>query len=204
MRIIAFPLAAGSALALAGCSQANDASEAEIAATESAAATTDDSALQADPGPAPVATVTPAAGGRVLALNGLGNLVIGKPVPRGSSFAERGAQISDECRFVSSPDYPGVYAITAGDGGPVRRITVGQRSDVRLVENLGVGSTGREVLAAFPGVRASPHKYADAPAKYLAQPGSDPRLRFEIGGDGKVSLIHVGMMPELGYVEGCA
>jgi hypothetical protein len=32
----------------------------------------------------------------------------------------------------------------------------------------------------------------------------DPALRFEIGADGKVSLIHVGTMPVLGYVEGCA
>ena len=44
-------------------------------------------------------------------------------------------------------------------------------------------------------------------AKSLTAPGAsatNPALRFEIGEDGKVSLIHVGLMPQLEYVEGCA
>ena len=52
-----------------------------------------------------------------------------------------------------------------------------------------------------------PHKYGAAPAKYLTAPNApsgDSALRFEIGSDGKVSLIHVGTMPVLAYVEGCA
>ena len=32
----------------------------------------------------------------------------------------------------------------------------------------------------------------------------DPRLRFEIGQDDRVQAIHVGRMPQLAYVEGCA
>jgi hypothetical protein len=51
------------------------------------------------------------------------------------------------------------------------------------------------------------HKYQDAPAKYLTAPNAasgDPAVRFEIGSGGKVSLIHVGIMPALGYVEGCS
>ena len=58
----------------------------------------------------------------------------------------------------------------------------------------------------FAGFRAEPHKYEDAPAKYLTAPNAasgDVALRFEIGHDGKVSLIHVGMAPVLYYVEGC-
>lgn len=138
----------------------------------------------------------------MLTLDGLGGLEVGKPLSAASGFAERGVQINETCRTVSSPAYPGVYAIV--EGGNVRRITVGERSDVKLIEGIGVGATEAEVLAAFPGFRASPHKYVGAPGKYLTQPGSDPRLRFEIGQDGRVSLIHVGMMPQLGYVEGCA
>jgi hypothetical protein len=203
MNQFALPLAAASALALAACSAPAE-TDADIAATESAAAMTDDSAMADASGAPPAATGTPAppADGRTLALEGLGDLVIGRPVPDGSSFAERGAQISETCRTVSSPDYPGVYAMT--DGSQLRRITVGERSDVKLVEGIGVGATEAEVLAAFPGFRPSPHKYADAPSKYLTQPGSDPRLRFEIGENRRVSLIHVGLMPQLGYVEGCA
>ncbi len=155
------------------------------------------------PPPPPPADAPPAAD--VLTLAGLGALTIGQAVPAGSGWAERGAQISDSCRTVSSPDFPGVYAIV-GDG-KVRRITVGERSGVKLVEGIGVGSTEAEVRAAFPGFRQAPHEYAGPPAKYLTAPnaaGGDPALRFEIGADSRVSLVHVGTMPVLGYVEGCA
>jgi hypothetical protein len=141
----------------------------------------------------------------VLTLEGLGALRIGQAVPAGSGWAERGAQISDECRLISSPDFPGVYAIV--EGGRVRRITVGQRSDVKLVEGIGVGASEAEVRAAFAGFREEPHEYVEAPGKYLTAPNApsgDPALRFEIGADRRVSLIHVGTMPVLGYVEGCA
>lgn len=204
MKCFVLSLPAAGAVALAACSQAAEApTDAEIAAEESAAATTDDSALSATPGAPPAASGTPVSS-KMLGLEGLGDLIIGAPVPSGSSFAERGAQISHTCRTIGSPDYPGVYAITEGEGGPVRRITVGERSDVTLVEGVGVGATEQDVRAAFPGFRVSPHKYSDAPAKYLTQPGADPRLRFEIGEDGRVTLIHAGLMPELAYLEGCA
>lgn len=204
MKHIALPLAAASVLALAACSSPAE-TDPGAAATESAAATTDDSAASDASGAPPVATGTaaPPVDGKQLALEGLGDLVVGQPVPAGSSFAQRGAQIPEsDCKTVSSPNYPGVYAIT--EKGQVRRITVGQRSDVKLVEGIGVGATEQEVLAAFPGFRSSPHKYVNAPAKYLTQPGNDARLRFEIGENGRVSLVHVGLMPQLGYVEGCA
>ena len=208
MKHLALSLATAGAFALAGCTQSSDdRTDAEIAAEESAAATTDDSAMTQTPAAPPAATATPApaTGGRTLALEGLGDLVIGRPVPPGSSFAARGAQVpGSTCKTVSSPAYPGVYAMIEGEGGPVRRITVGQGSDVKLVEGIGVGATERAVAAAFPGFRSSPHKYVAAPGKYLTQPGNDPRLRFEIGQDGRVSLIHVGLTPQLGYVEGCA
>lgn len=193
-------------LALFACAQpAEQATDAEIAAEESAAATTDDSAMAARPGASGAAgTAVSAQDGRALRLEGLGELVIGQPVPLQSSFGERGAQIDETCRTVSSPDYPGVYAITEGQNGPLRRITIGQPSDVKLVEGIGVGATAQEVLAAFPGFRATPHKYAAAPAQYLTEPGDAPRLRFEIGENGRVNLIHAGLMPQLGYVEGCA
>lgn len=141
----------------------------------------------------------------VLTLDGLGPLRIGQPVPANSGWAERGAQISDECRLVSNPDVPGVYAIV--EEGRVRRITLGQRSIIRLSEGMGVGAAETEIRAAFPGFADEPHKYVEAPGKYLTAPNAasgDPALRFEIGADGRVSLIHVGTAPVLEYVEGCA
>lgn len=155
------------------------------------------------PHPPPSTLAPPAA--NLLTLEGLGALRLGQAVPPGSGWAERGARISDECRTVSSPSHRGVYAIV--EGGKVRRITVGRGSDVKLVEGLGVGTAEAEVRAAFAGFRAEPHKYSEAPAKYLTAPNAgsgDPALRFEIGADGKVALIHVGTKPVLFYVEGCA
>lgn len=150
----------------------------------------------------PAATATPA---KVIGLEGLGDLRIGEAVPQGSSWAERGAQVPGSCRTVTSPDYPGVYAIV--EGGKVRRISVGHRSDVKLVEGIGVGSSEADVKKWFGGFRETGHKYLAPPAKYLTAPNAqrgDPALRFEIDGAGKVSHIHVGTMPVLGYVEGCA
>lgn len=140
----------------------------------------------------------------VIGLEGLGDLRVGQAVPKGSSWAERGAQEGSTCSTVSSPDYPGVYGMVIE--GKVRRITVGQRSGVKLTEGIGIGSPERDVQKWFAGFRVEPHKYEAAPAKYLTAPNAasgDAAVRFEIGGDGKVKFIHVGMMPELAYVEGC-
>jgi len=193
--------------AMAGCSPSSEGpATQETAATgqPEGAATSSAPASSAAPVPGEAPSSGPAAD-RVLRLEGLDGLAIGAPVPRGSDWQERGAQASDECRIVSSPRYPGAYAIV--EGGKVRRITIGEGSDVKLVEGIGVGAREAEVKSWFGGFREEGHAYETAPAKYLTAPNSgsgDPALRFEIGQDGKVSAIHVGTMPVLGYVEGCA
>ena len=153
------------------------------------------------PATSPISPTSP----KVIGLEGLGDLRIGKAVPDGSDWAERGAQTGGACRTVTSPRYPGVYAIVERD--KVQRITVGQRSDVELAEGIGVGATEAEARQWFGGFRSEPHKYEAAPAKYLTAPNAkdgSSALRLEIGQDGKVAMIHVGLMPVLGYVEGCA
>ncbi len=187
------------ALILSACSQAPETAP-DSAQTAAAPAP---SATEKTTPPAPTAStpVSPA----TLTLEGLGDLKLGQAIPAGSRWAERGAQASDTCRTVTSPDYSRVYAIV--EDNKVRRVTVGQRSAVKLVEGIGVGATEAQVRAAFAGFRATPHKYVAAPAKYLTAPNApsgDPALRFEIGEDGKVSLIHIGMTPQLEYVEGCS
>ncbi|GFE76159.1 hypothetical protein [Novosphingobium sp. TCA1] len=193
-------VASALAIALAACSS-QPAKEAEPSgAVETSSAMPEDMAATSAPAaPAAEAPVN------VLSLEGLGNLKVGKAVPAGSSWRERGAQASDTCRTVTSPAYPGVYAIV--DKDKVRRITLGQRSEVKLVEGIGVGATEADLKKWFAGFREEPHKYEASPAKYLTAPNAvsgDPALRFEIGQDGKVKLIHVGTMPVLGYVEGCS
>ncbi|ONF95426.1 hypothetical protein [Sphingomonas jeddahensis] len=208
MRTLVSTLALG--LALAACSsepeQPDDTLPANITQDVPPVAETPAPASSTSPTtqPSPSLVATPVSG-KTLALEGLGDLRIGEAVPRGSNWAERGGQIPGGCRTVSSPDFPGAYAIVTE--GKVRRITVGQRSDVKLVEGIGVGSTESDVKKWFGGFREEPHKYEDKPAKYLTAPNAasgDPALRFEIGADRKVSLMHVGTMPVLGYVEGCA
>ena len=177
---------------LAACSP--EAEEPVAQETTAAAPATSETAT-----PEPAATADP----NTLTLEGLGDLVIGAPIPAGSSFASRGAQIpGSTCRTVSSPDYPGVYAMTVD--GELRRITVSDDSEVTLVEGIGAGASEAEVRAAFPGFAETPHKYLAAPGKYLTQPGDEPRLHFEIDTARNVSLIHVGALPELTWVEGCA
>ncbi|WP_439484706.1 hypothetical protein [Blastomonas fulva] len=182
-------------LLLAGCGSEPAAERAE---TKPDAAVVEDAPQAADPMP----PTPPIATAQTLTLEGFGGLTIGKPVPAGSPWVARGAQISDGCTTISAPDWPGAYAIV--EEGVVRRITVSDESKAKLVEGIGPGSTEADVRKAFPSFVAEPHKYVDAPAKYLTQPGNDPRLRFEIDAEGKVSLVHVGMMPTLAYVEGCA
>ncbi len=161
--------------------------------------------MTATPSPTAAASIAPVDSRNVITLAGLGALKVGQAVPADSGWAERGAQASDTCRTVTSPDVPGVYAIV--EGGKVRRISAGQRSEVKLVEGIGAGASEAEVNAAFPGFRSEPHKYVEAPARYLTAPNAasgEPALRFEIGADGKVSIFHLGTMPQLGYVEGCS
>jgi hypothetical protein len=157
------------------------------------------------PAPLPPAREEAPPAADVLTLEGLAALRIGNPVPAGSTWRERGAQIPGGCRTISSPDFPGVYAIV--EEGVVRRITIGGQSEVKLTEGVGPGAREAEVRAAFPGFREEPHKYVESPAKYLTSPGAaggDPALRFEIDSERRVSLMHVGTIPVLGYVEGCA
>lgn len=183
------------ALMLAGCGSEPAAERAEPEPVAPVVAEELPAADSVPPTP-PIATA------QTLTLEGFGGLTIGKPVPTGSTWAARGAQISDGCTTISAPDWPGAYAIV--EENVVRRITVSNKSEAKLLEGIGPGSTEAQVRAAFPSFVAEPHKYVDAPAKYLTQPGNDPRLRFEIDEEGKVSLVHVGMMPTLAYVEGCA
>jgi hypothetical protein len=185
------------ALALAACSPNPTA-----APNVTAEATTNAVVPAAPEKAAPPVSASPS---NVLGLEGLGDLKIGQPVPAKSDWAERDGSLSDFCQTITSPRYPGVYAIV--EEGKVRRITVGKRSEVKLAEGIGTGSSEADVRKWFAGFRAEPHKYEAAPAKYLTAPNAasgDPALRFEIGQDGKVTLIHVGTAPQLNYVEGCS
>ena len=191
--------------ALFACSNEPVSSNGAMAINNTAGASGTSSTSPAPPASTGNTAVAEPATANILALEGLGDLAIGKAVPATSNWAETDGQVPGGCRTLASPDHPGVYAIA--EGGLVRRISAGQRSTIKLAEGLGVGATEAEVKKWFPSFRVEPHKYEAAPAKYLTAlnaPRGDSALRFEIGTDSKVSLIHVGTMPMLDYVEGCA
>ncbi len=146
-----------------------------------------------------------AAGSLVLTPAGLGNLEIGEAVPEESSWSEDEVQIPGmDCKTLHSSVYPESYAMS--DGTAIRRITVGMGSEVKAGGGIGPGASEADVRGAFPAVTEEPHKYVEAPAKYLTwmPEGATRGLRFELDAQGKVNLIHAGEMPWLAYVEGCA
>lgn len=72
------------------------------------------------------------ASAKVIGLDGLGELRIGRPGARGGSWSEQGVRTSDACRTVSSPDCPGVYAIVPEGNRPVNAKVEIEQAEERL------------------------------------------------------------------------
>ena len=139
--------------------------------------------------------------------DGLGTIGIGKPpgVAGAGVLKEEDAQLSDSCRILKSANHPRIYVIS--DGTRIARITIMSGSPVKTQAGIMTGASEAAVRKAYPELRQEPHDYVDAPAKnlYWEPKGTGaPALRFEIGGDGKVDMIHAGIQPALSYSEGCA
>ncbi|MCW3834627.1 hypothetical protein ACFQ1E_03830 [Sphingomonas canadensis] len=187
------------ALSLPACSP----KPAETPANDAAANAVDANAAAPATAPSPAAAAAAAA--NVLTPEGLAELRIGEPLPAGTAWKKDEQQASDSCITYSAAAFPGVYAIV--EDGAVRRISVVEGTAVKLATGIGIGATEAAVRAAYPGLIERPHDYTPAPAKNLTTPGTkgrNPGLRFEIGEDGKLSIIHAGAEPVLGYSEGCA
>jgi len=111
----------------------------------------------------------------------------------------------DEFRPRNAPD--GVLVMI--EDGVLTRISVSRNREIATPEGIRVGDPAFAVLAKY-GTRArvDPHKYVDAPAKYVtvwrdASAGADRRgIRYEINTDDKVAHIRAGG-PSIEYVEGC-
>lgn len=95
------------------------------------------------------------------------------------------------------------------EDGILTRISVSRNPGISTPEGLRVGDASSSVLEAYGSrVDVLPHKYWDAPAKYItvwrSTPSSGERrgIRYEIGPDDRVVRIHAGG-PSIEYVEGC-
>jgi len=97
--------------------------------------------------------------------------------------------------------------------GVLTRISLVRDSPVKAEHGLGLGDTAEAVRAAYRGgLVARPHKYEPAPAEDLiigGRGGDQPQateyraIRYEIGTDGRVKIIHAGTAA-VELVEGCA
>ena len=102
--------------------------------------------------------------------------------------------------------------------GVLTRISVASPSTLKTDRGFGVGDTAAAIKAAYgPLAVAQPHKYSAPPAEdiFVWASGSPSTsgawvddagargVRYEIDGEGKVSIVHVGG-PAIQLVEGCS
>jgi hypothetical protein len=95
------------------------------------------------------------------------------------------------------------------ENGILTRISLSEGAGIRTASGIEVGDQAGAVMAAH-GAEAvtAPHKYQEAPARYIAvwrtaPPAPDARgIVYEIGGDDRVVHVHAGG-PSIAYVEGC-
>ena len=172
----------------------------------------------------PPETTPPAAtpvADNVLTARGLGRARIGMSraelVAAWGEDADPGAvggvdpEVCDEFPPADAP--PGVNVMI--QNGALTRITLMRDAAVKTDRGFGLGDQAMAIKEAYGGaIQAQPHKYQPAPAEDLiawerggsTQYVTDPAargVRYEIGTDGEVSLIHAGD-PSIQLVEGCA
>lgn len=120
-------------------------------------------------------------------------------------------ELCEEYQPADTPE--GLYVMI--EQGSLVRITLAGDTEVRTPEGITVGDSADQVRAAYGDeLRAMPHTYVEAPGEYLTawtageitdNGTSDENargIRYEIGEDGMVQLIHAGG-PAIQYVEGC-
>ena len=204
-------LAPALVLALAACNGASKApAEAQSPPAEATPPSTSASAPLPEPAAPPPTTTTPPPMGTQLArYDGYGDLRLGMDVA-----AARKAWQGDlngpadgraGCYYINPVSNPtqAYFAFMIEDGKFVR-YDVG--NDREMAPGGGKrGMSEAEIDAMYQGrVEASPHKYVEK-GKYLRikDAASAGVLVFETDAAGKVTEWHVGLPPQVDYVEGC-
>jgi hypothetical protein len=91
--------------------------------------------------------------------------------------------------------------------GRLTRISIARNRWLRTSDGFGVGFRRSAIVAKLgKAALVSPHKYEALPAAYIdhwwGKPGTSRGIRYEIGKNGQVAMIHAGG-PSIQYVEGC-
>ncbi len=182
----------------------------------------------AEPAPAPetpAPTPTPPApDANALTAGGYGPLRIGmskaEVVAALGDDANPGAvggaepEVCDQWRPARAPD--GVLVMI--QNGVLTRISVAEPATLKTDRGFGVGDTADSIKAAYgPLALSQPHKYSAPPAEDIfvwatggpattgayVQDEAARGVRYEINGEGRVQMIHVGG-PAIQLVEGCS
>ena len=184
-------------------------------------------ACNAPESPAAEAPATPAAApadANALTAAGFGPLRIGMtkaeveaalgPDSDPASVGGAEPEVCDQWRPERAPD--GLLVMI--QEGVLTRISVAAPSTLKTDRGFGVGDTAEAIKAAYGAQAVSqPHKYSAAPAEDIfvwasggpANPDAwvqNPAargVRYEIDGEGRVGIVHVGG-PSIQLVEGCS
>jgi hypothetical protein len=174
--------------------------------------------------PAPSAPTAPAPDANTLTAGGYGPLRIGMTRaevvtalgddsdPNSVGGAE--PEVCDQWRPARAPD--GLLVMI--QDGVLTRISAAAPSTLKTDRGFGVGDTAAAIKAAYgPLAVAQPHKYSAPPAEDIfvwasggpatagawVDDAAARGVRYEIDGEGKVSIVHVGG-PAIQLVEGCS
>jgi hypothetical protein len=99
---------------------------------------------------------------------------------------------------------PGVTVMTLDSAdGAERRVDVHDTSSIRTAAGVGVGSTGAEVKAAYPGAKVEPHKYVEG-AEYVTVADGANGLVFEMDAKKVVTTYRFGEADPISWVESCS
>lgn len=205
MRLIfSLTAAAASALLLAACQPADDATP------------------PAETPPATEAPATPPVDANALTAEGWNGLRIGMTLdevtaamgPDSDPDAIGGPEpeACDQFRPERAPE--GLLVMI--EQGVLTRISVSEPSTLRTDRGFGVGSTAAEIKTAYgDAASVDPHNYIGLPAEYITvwnggrpsepyvQDAAARGVRYETDAEGVVTTVHVGG-PSIQYVEGCA
>lgn len=146
-------------------------------------------------------------------LRGAGRVTFGMTVAEASRAAGDHLKQEDtghddpwECGYVT-PDHTEGLSFMTAHGRVVRADVI--NPSIRTRSGIGVGSSEAVVRRAYGSqIRTEPHPYGDKGDHYLIfvprdRADRDYRVIFETWG-GTVSTFRSGMLPAVGYIEGCS
>ncbi len=145
--------------------------------------------------------------------NGLGAIRVGQTVEQaeeasGLTLTPEADPISEDCFFVTVADDP-VYAGVAFmvNDGSIGRVDVGPPSTITTRSGAGIGTTVDQLNALFPGQIEDAGEFVIDGTAVMFVPRDEADAQFRVifeTVDGAVANYRSGVLPAVGFGEGCA